>query len=168
MRVWLTAGVLVLLPALALAGDGIGDVASREAKKRAPKKLAPVFTDEDLQRRGDTPATAPAKPAEPASAAAPAAEEKPAVDPLEREREERRQLELRWRQRFADARLRLAVAEAGSWRETVRTEFYKGVPVQMKVREQVDTEALQQARQALAELQEEFRRTGLPPGWARE
>ena len=38
----------------------------------------------------------------------------------------------------------------------------------MKVKEQVETEELKQARQALADLNEEFRRTGLPPGWARE
>ena len=38
----------------------------------------------------------------------------------------------------------------------------------MKVKEQVETEELKQARKALADLTEEFRRTGLPPGWARE
>jgi hypothetical protein len=38
----------------------------------------------------------------------------------------------------------------------------------MRVKEQVETDELKQARQALAHLEEQFRRTGLPPGWARE
>jgi hypothetical protein len=38
----------------------------------------------------------------------------------------------------------------------------------MKVKEQIETAELKQARHALADLQETFRRTGLPPGWARE
>ena len=38
----------------------------------------------------------------------------------------------------------------------------------MKVKEQIETGELKQARQALADLTEEFRHTGLPPGWARE
>jgi hypothetical protein len=50
----------------------------------------------------------------------------------------------------------------------VRTELYQGIPVPMKVREQVETEELKRARQALAGLEEQLRRAGLPPGWARE
>jgi hypothetical protein len=38
----------------------------------------------------------------------------------------------------------------------------------MKVKEQIETEELKRSRQALADLEEEFRRTGLPPGWARD
>jgi hypothetical protein len=88
--------------------------------------------------------------------------------PLERERQERKLLEAEWRVRFANAREQLAIAEANSWREVVRTEFYQGIPVPMKVKEQVETGELKQARQALADLAEQFRRTGHPPGWARE
>jgi len=89
-------------------------------------------------------------------------------DPLEKERQERKLAEAEWRVRFANAREQLAIAETNSWREVVRTEFYQGIPVQMKVKEQVETGELKQARQALADLAEQFRRTGLPPGWARE
>jgi hypothetical protein len=70
--------------------------------------------------------------------------------------------------RFAQARERLAVAEENSWQEVVRTDFYQGVPVQMKVKEKVETPELVAARKAMADLEEEFRKTGLPPGWARE
>ena len=166
--------LFVLAPASLLA-QGLGDTAAREQKKRAEKpKAAPakVFTDQDLP--------APAAPAEASPASAPADKAKASAgtpadtavpepaDPLEKERQERKLLEAEWRVRFANAREQLAIAEANSWREVVRTEFYQGVPVQMRVKEQIETSELKQARQALADLTEEFRHTGLPPGWARE
>jgi hypothetical protein len=172
--------VAVLLP-VPLAAQGLGDAAARERQKRqAQAKPAPpkVFTDSDLSSRG-----APSEPGdegspEPSSrgaasgsgdegSAVPANPSKP-MDPLEKEREERKLLEAEWRVRFANAREQLAIAEAACWQEVVRTEFYGGVPVPMKVKEFVETEELRRAKQALADLEEQFRRTGLPPGWARE
>ena len=91
-----------------------------------------------------------------------------AVDPLESERQERKLLEAEWRVRFANAREQVSLAEADCWHEVVRTEYYQGIPVQMKVKEFVESEELRQAKQALSHLEEEFRRTGNPPGWARE
>jgi hypothetical protein len=38
----------------------------------------------------------------------------------------------------------------------------------MKVKEFVESAEFRRAKAALADLEEEFRRTGLPPGWARE
>ena len=180
----------VLLPA-PLAAQGLGDAAAREKHKREQQaKPAPtkVFTETDLAKAKAPPddgvPTSPVAPGEEGSAAdqssrgaasesgdegsaIPAAASKPS-DPLEKERQERKLLEAEWRVRFANAREQLAVAEANSWQEVVRTEFVAGVPVQMKVKEQVETSELKQARQALADLEEKFRRTGLPPGWARE
>jgi len=186
------AALLVLLAALApaaLSAQGLGETASRERQKREEKKPtapAKVYTNTDLP----APATAPEAPVTEAAtgeAAAPGAGEaaKPAegaaavlpgtggvdpapADPAEREREERKILEAEWRVRFANAREQLAIAEANSWEEVIRTEYYQGIPVPMKVREQVETAELRRARQALADLEEEFRRTGLPAGWARE
>jgi hypothetical protein len=174
----LVAVALALAPAAA-AAQGLGDAASREKKKRAqagdavPKK---VFTDADLPRsssaaaddRATTDAADEAEKSAPAGEKAAPAGEKAETDPLEVERRERRRLEAEWRIRFAEARERLARADAAAWREVVRTEFYQGIPVQMKVREKVETPELVAARQAMADLEEEFRRTGLPPGWARE
>jgi hypothetical protein len=170
--------VLLLLPA-SLAAQGLGDAAARERQKReakTPTAPARVFTNRDLPAEttpavpsdeGAAAAAAPAAaaPAEgdPAAAGAPVPE-----DPMEKERRERKLLEAEWRVRFANAREQLAIAEERSWVEVVRTEFYQGIPVQMKVKEQVQTEELKVARQALADLEEEFRRTGLPAGWARE
>ena len=90
------------------------------------------------------------------------------ADPLEKERQERKLLEAEWRVRFANAREQIALAEAACWQEVVRTQFYQGLPVQMKVKEFVESEELRRAKKALADLEEQFRRTGLPPGWARE
>ena len=171
--------VLVLLP-LPLAAQGLGDAATRERRKREQQaKPVPtkVFTDADLPTRvapsdqGDEgvadPSSRGASPKPGDEGSAPPADSSKA-DPLEKERQERKLLEAEWRVRFANAREQLAIAEASSWHEVVRTEFVAGVPVQMKVKEQIETNELKQARQALADLEEKFRKTGLPPGWARE
>jgi hypothetical protein len=46
--------------------------------------------------------------------------------------------------------------------------FVAGIPVQQWVKEFEESEELRQARKALVDLEEEFRKTGLPPGWTRE
>jgi hypothetical protein len=186
--------LLLLLAGLAPAGlsaQGLGDTASRERQKREEKTAAApakVYTDADLPApAAPTPApgtkavaggeTAPGsgeatRPAEGAPAVPPGTggvDPAPGTaDPLERERQERKLQEAEWRVRFANAREQLAIAEANSWQEVIRTEYYQGIPVQMKVKEQIETEELKRSRQALADLEEEFRRTGLPAGWARE
>jgi hypothetical protein len=171
--------VAVLLPA-PLAAQGLGDAARRERQKREQQaKPAPakVFTDKDLSSRGapsgpgdegSADESSRAAPSEPRGEGSAVASKPEPVDPLDKEREERKLLEAEWRVRFANAREQLAVAEAACWQEVVRTEFYAGVPVPMKVREFVESEEFRRAKQALADLEEQFRRTGLPPGWARE
>ena len=67
----------------------------------------------------------------------------------------------------AGADFKAALTEAAGWQEVVRTQFYNGIPVQMTVKEYVETEEHRRAKAALADLEEEFRRTGLPPGWTR-
>jgi hypothetical protein len=177
----------VLLPSPLLA-QGLGDTAARERQKRAEKPSsapAKVFTDQDLPApaapaspKGSGPALpviprdsgvpGPEESAVPADPSSPGTYAASQEDPLEKERQERKLAEAEWRVRFANAREQLAIAETNSWREVVRTQFYQGIPVQMRVKEQVETEELEQARKALADLTEEFRHTGLPPGWARE
>jgi hypothetical protein len=172
--------ILALIPVLASA-QGLGAAAAREKQKRqqqAAPAPARVFTDADLSRANPTEDEA-AEGGEPKAAAGePTAPEDtkagkagagdPVLDALEKEREERKLQEAEWRVRFANAREQLALAEAACWREVVRTEFYQGVPVQMKVKEFAPSEEFRQAQRALADLEEQFRRTGLPPGWARE
>jgi len=172
--------VLVVLLPVPLAAQGLGDAAARERRKRQEQsKEAPakVFTDADLSTRVAPSDPGDEGPAEPSSRGAPSepGDEGSAIpadsskaDPLEKERQERKLLEAEWRVRFANAREQLALAEAACWQEVVRTQFYQGLPVQMKVKEFVESEEFRRAKKALADLEEEFRRTGLPPGWARE
>ena len=171
-------GCFVVLLMLAAPGwtaaQGLGDAAAKERQKRRDQKPPPpakVFTDSDLAK-GKPPADAAApegeaKAGDAASQPTPAPAPDAAMDELERERAERKLQEAEWRMRFANAREQVALAEAACWHEVVRTEFYQGIPVQMKVKEFVESEALRQAKRALADLEEEFRRTGLPPGWTR-
>jgi hypothetical protein len=169
--------LMVAAPAWS-AAQGLGDAAAREQKKRREQKPPPpakVFTDADLAK--DKPPADATTSADTTAAEATGGEAgaKPATSPtpdpvleqLDREREERKLAEAEWRMRFANAREQVALAEAACWQEVVRTEYYQGIPVQMKVKEFVESEAFRQAKRALADLEEEFRRTGLPPGWAR-
>ena len=180
------SGCLVLLLVLSTpawsAAQGLGAAAAREREKRkAAPPPAKVFTeadltkpkapDEDAAAGAEAASGAPADPKQPAGDAAKASdapESDPALRELERERQERKLQEAEWRVRFAGAREQVALAEAACWHEVIRTEFYQGIPVQMKVKEFVESEEFRQAKQALADLEEQFRRTGLPPGWARE
>jgi hypothetical protein len=168
----LVVAFVALLPS-SLAAQGLGDAAARERARREaePKeKPAKTFTDADLageQASRDEAVGAPAA-EEGASSAADATPQDKELDALETERQERKLQEAEWRMRFANAREQVALAEASCWHEVVRTEFYQGVPVPMKVKEFVETEEFRRAKRALADLEEEFRRTGLPPGWARE
>lgn len=161
-----------LLHAAPVVAQGLGDAARTEKERRTTKPQAPprVFTNEDLSSGEDAPADDGASSDE--EDEAPALDEVGAPDPvreeLDREREERAQAEREWRARFAEARARVDEAEARCWQEVVRTEFKNGIPVQMKVQEFVETEEFLRTKQDLADLQEELRRTGLPPGWARE
>jgi hypothetical protein len=174
---------LVVVSLLALAApsatqaQGLGDAAARARQKRKEQSASTptkVFTDADLDKGkpnaaapGDDTAADKEAAAKPDAAKAGGSAKPGAKDDLDREREERKLQEAEWRVRFANAREQLAQAEAACWQEVVRTEYYQGVPVQMKVREFVESTEFRQAKQALADLEEQFRRTGLPPGWAR-
>jgi hypothetical protein len=166
--------MLVLAAPLAASAQGLGDAAARARQKRKeqPPESAPakVFTDADLDKSKPNGASAGATADSTKADSGKKDDAKAAGDPtadLDREREERKLQEAEWRVRFANAREQLAQAEAACWQEVVRTQYYQGVPVQMKVKEFVESNEYRQAKQALADLEEQFRRTGLPPGWAR-
>lgn len=188
MRLALALALLALVLPPVAGAQGLGGAAARERQKRRQQGAAgaPVFSNHDLstgQKNGTDGAGAGAEAAaaepgaeianpEAASAAAKpdaGAEAEPSVtEPPERERHERTLLQAEWRLRFANAREQLARAEAASWRDLVRTEFQAGVPVPMRIKEQIETPELKQARQALVDLEETYRKTGLPPGWVRQ
>ena len=157
----------LLLQTLTVQAQSLGDAAARERTRRDKQKAPPVkvITNDDLP--ASSPDSKAAPPAETGKKEAAAAKDQ-GTDELERERQKRKELEMAWRERFAAAREAVARADERAWREVVRTEFYNGIPAQMRVREHVETEELKQARQTLADLEEQFRRTGLPAGWARQ
>jgi len=157
----LVSAVTVVSPVFA---QSLGDAARRERERRAKdaKPPAPVYGDAELEaRRGSGP-----PPATPSPSPSPSAS--PVPKPAEDEAAVRKRQEIEWRLRFADARERVALAEKASWHEVVETVFVSGIPVQQRVRKFEETDALHRARKALADLEEEYRRTGLPPGWVRD
>jgi len=151
--------------------ESLGAIArrDRERQQRAARR-AKVYTVEDLQVRGRKP--------QQATAAVAAGEDAASTSDLDRERDERRALEEKWRERFDQARQRIKEAESRAWRTVIRPVLVggtasgmiagKAVIVPMEVREFVETEELRAARKALEDLEEELRRAGLPPGWGRE
>jgi hypothetical protein len=161
----LVLGAMLALPQLG-SGQSLAELAERERQRRArsAKPPAPVYDDAALaERRGDRPA-APA----PSPSASPSSDPGPSPSPpVEDEIAQRKQQAVEWRIRFAEARERVARAEADSWRTVIDVVWHAGIPVQQEVRKFEETEELRQAKQALADLEEEYRRTGLPPGWVR-
>ena len=164
----LSVAALLAVVAVSAAGQSLGEAARQEQERRAkaaPKKPAPSFNDADLAaRRGGAPAEAASPSPSPSTSASPGASPSPT---LEDESRQRRLQEAEWRIRFANARERVSRAEAASWRTVIETVFVSGIPVQQPVRKFEETEDLRNAKAALADLEEEFRRTGLPAGWAR-
>ena len=163
-RLLAVAGVSVALPVFA---QSLGDVARREQEKKGtkPAHAGQSYTDDDLKAGRSRPGgsyTPPAAPASPSPAASPSREASPSPEP------DREALEREWRRRFADARARIAEADARAWTDRIEVVFVSGIPVQQRVRVKVDTPELRAARQALDELEEDLRRAGLPPGWGRD
>ncbi len=163
--------LLVAVPAIA-ASQSMAEAARLEKQRRSKAaKPAKAYTDADLDaKRASRPESEAASSVPPA--AAPTADPEPqAASRAEAEGAEaleRKRLEADWRIRFADARRQIAEAELRCWRSVVRTVFVAGIPVQQWVKEFEESEEFRQAKKTLLDLEEEFRKTGLPPGWTRE
>ena len=164
MRRLVLFGLLLSLGGFAHAhAQSLAEIARRtqEQKKRTPGSPAPAYTEEDLTSRprkgkgsvSELPVTGP-----PAAAVAAS----PAPEP------DRAGLEREWRIRFADARARIANADARAYEDRIEVVFVSGIPVQQRVRVKVETPELREARKALDDLEEELRRSGGLPGWGRE
>lgn len=163
---------IVLVLSLAAGGQAPpSEDAARQEQEKEKKRAspAPSYTDEDLkaartkgkgaftQLTGPPPGASPS----PSPGAAPGASPSPAEP-------DRVLQEKLWRARFAEARARVAEADARAYEERIEVVYVSpGIPVQQKVRVKVETEELRQARQALEDLQEELRRAGGLPGWGR-
>ena len=145
-------------------GQSLGDAARREKERRAKVVKAPVrsYTDTDLPSHGGTDTPQPS--ASPDPSPSPAASASPGED----QTAVRRRTENEWRSRFAAARASVREAEAAAWHTGVEVVYVNGIPMQQQIRKFEETEDLRAARKALEDLEEEFRRTGLPPGWSRD
>jgi hypothetical protein len=175
-RLLLVAAVIAC--ATSAAAQSLGEAAAREEarRRRSPNPSpAPVLTNDDLARaQGDGLSTTgrvspPAASPSPGASSSPASATSPAPE----------RGEAYWRQRFADARRRIAEAEARAWVEVIEPVLVgsggmggmtggRAVYAPMKVRKFVETEELRQARRALDDLHEELRKAGGLPGWGRE
>ena len=156
--------------------QSLGEVAQREKERRqaAPKKPVRTFGDADLPPSSGVEPTDDSPPAAtsftPATPAKPPARSEGSASPggLPDDPEARRNLARTWKARFAEARANVRSADARAWRTKVDVVWRAGIPYQTEVREKVETDELKQAKQALDDLEEEFRRTGLPAGWSRD
>ena len=168
--IWLALVVIGLTFALANLSDSqsLGELARREQakKKGKPATAGPSYSDQDLKSGRDRPRGSYTQLAAPAAEASPQPSPSPEAAPSPEP--DRYVLERDWRRRFSEARTRIAEAETRAWEERIEVVFVSGIPVQQKVRVKLETPELRQARQALADLEEELRRAGLPPGWGRE
>lgn len=173
--------------AVPASGQSLAGVARKEeARRKQVKQPSRVLTNKDL-RPVTTPPPAPA----PDPAAAPAPDEtpdgKPAdakpADPLQAEAEQRKQDEQDWRKRMADARLALERSQMYAdalqskinalWadftardnpvqRADIELERKRAIAELERVKGEVEAQ-----KKAIADLEEEARRAGVPPGWLR-
>jgi hypothetical protein len=161
---FLLASALAVSAAVPATAQSLGEAARRERERRAKegRPPAPAYDDAELEARRA------GRPASPSPSPSPSPSASPSPKVGDDEAAVRKRQEAEWRERFAKARERVALAEEAAWHEVVETVFVSGIPVQQRVRKFEETESLRQARQALAELEEDYRRTGLPPGWVRD
>jgi hypothetical protein len=173
----LIAVALVVAVSGAVRAQSLGEVARREQekKKQAPASPAPAYTEADLKAKranskgtvSELPATGGPPEPSPSPDASPSPEASPSPDASPSPEADRARLEREWRVRFAEARARVAEAEASAYEERIEVVYVSGIPVQQRVRSKVETAELRAARQALVDLEEELRRSGGLPGWAR-
>jgi len=196
VRFWMKAFVIVpalclagLSAAAQQTGDPVADAArkAREMKKKDAAKPKKVYTDDDLKRSVPAPEAAPAsapanatgteaaKTAQVAGDAAKSGDATKTEDPNS---------EAAWRKRFQAQRDKIAKAEKeldilGRELEKAQLEYYPDP--QKALKEQYDRgdinkksakidakqREIDQLRQGLADLEDQLRKSGGDPGWAR-
>lgn len=177
--------VIVLLAAWAspAAGQSLAAVARKEeARRKQVKQPSRVITNKDLRPvDGTRPPVAqpPAAPAPAPDTAAPGAPgDKPADESAQREQDEQA-----WRQKMADARVALergqmyadalqskinslwadfTARDDPAQRAQLELERKRALTEQERVKGEIETQ-----KKAIADLEEEARKAGVPPGWIR-
>jgi chromosome segregation ATPase len=165
-------------------GDPVADAArkAREAKKEAPKPKK-VYTDDDVKTSAPQPATAPVDAGEKAAAKTGQAAEDTAK-PADDAQKEDPNGEAAWRKRFQAQRDKIAKAEKeldilGRELEKAQVEYYPDPQKAMTqqnsrgdvngISAKIDAKRkeLEQLRQGLDDLEDQLRKSGGDPGWAR-
>lgn len=177
--------LFVVWTAGALYGQSLADLARQQRARsgKEPPKSGKVFTNEDVSSAtpsSPTSATAPATESQAGQQAAAAGETKPAAEPQKTEAE----LEKEYRDKFAKLREDQDFAERKvdvMQRELnlMQQQYYSDPNVALReqnTREEINKRtadidaqkaAVEKAKQAIADLEEELRRKNLPAGWAR-
>lgn len=150
----------VLLLAISAAAQSLGEEARRlRAQKKPPVKATHVYTNEDLPGEGGLSTVGPAAPAKVKEGeAGKEGEQAPAEGEAKPSRAD---LEKEYRAKAA--KLRDALAAEEKKLEELKKQWLLGR--QQDVQQQ--QEAVEKARKAFGDLEEDLRRKGLPPGWAR-
>jgi hypothetical protein len=163
------------------AGQSLAAVARKEeARRKEIKQSSRVITNKDLRQVAAVPppVTAPA-----ATTAAPAPDPAPPADKPVDEGAEREKDEQAWRRKMADARVALERSQMYAdalqskinalWadftarddpaqRAQIELERKRAIAEQERVKGEIETQ-----KKAIADLEEEARRAGVPPGWIR-
>jgi hypothetical protein len=179
---WLRAFVVIVIAGWALpaSGQSLAAVARKEeVRRKQVKQPSKVITNKDLRPVTTPPPPPPAAepPAPPADGAAPGGEAAPD------EAQQREQDEQAWRSKMADARQALErnqmYADAlqskinALWadftardnpvqRAQIEIERQKALAEQERVKAEIGAQ-----KKAIADLEEEARKAGVPPGWLR-
>jgi chromosome segregation ATPase len=177
-----------LFAAAQQTGDPVADAArkAREAKKEAPKPKK-VYTDDDVKTSAPEPAAAPAAAPVDASEKAVAKTGQAAGDTAKTKDDSPKEDpngEAAWRKRFQGQRDKIAKAEKeldilGRELEKAQVEYYpdpqkamtqqnsRGDISAISAKIDAKTKELEQLRQGLNDLEDQLRKSGGDPGWAR-
>ena len=181
----LCAGVALAFTVAAVSAQSLGEVAKKEAERRKAQSQAnKVYTNKDLPASAQKPPLPPATPPpdapQPVDPVAAATASKPEAPPAPQGTEKD---EAWWRNRITQAREELRrnqmFAEALQSRINALTREYTNplsAPRRRVVGEQrVEavnelgrvTQEIERAKGLIAEIEEEARQAGVPPGWLR-
>jgi type IV secretory pathway VirB10-like protein len=179
---WVRALLVLVIAAWAVpaSAQSLAAVARKEeARRKQVKQPSKVITNKDLK-----PVTAPPPPPAPADPAAPAAEgAPPPADAALDEAQQREQDEQAWRNKMQDARQALERSQMYAdalqskinalWgdftardnpveRAQIEIERKKAIAEQERVKGEIEAQ-----KKTIADLEEEARKAGVPPGWIR-
>jgi chromosome segregation ATPase len=172
------------------SGDPVADAArkAREEKKNAPKPKK-VITDDDVSHSVQPAATAPANPPSPdnssgASSATAGQKAEDAAKPKDDAKPEDPNSEKAWRKRFSNQRAKIAKAEKEldilqREDEKAQVQYYpdpQKTMTEQNTRKEINEKTakinakkqeIAQLKQELDDLEDQLRKSGADPGWAR-